>query len=188
MEFDYGGKTAVEALVGVCCARQYPQPIFVDRSSSDGDKVKVIATVGGQSYGSGEGETSAFACEKASIATLSAWLKEDFKPNILRYLEEECTTDLATADDIGVSGSQQQQNVVVIFNSYIGAVIKDISSKPIFDMEQYDTKPPTFKCVLSMTINSQEYRCQGEGRTKVLAKRLACYFLLRYITWRYIIC
>ena len=180
MEFDYSGKTAAEALSGICSVRQYPQPIYLDRYSPDSDDVQVTAIVGGRAYGVGKGKTSALACEKASLETLSAWLKDDFKPNLLRYLEDKSTSAISVAEELIVGGDGAQKNALSIFNLYISAAARERASAPIFDVEEISLTPkPMFSCELALELDSQKFRSKGTGGTKVMAKRFACYELLR---------
>jgi hypothetical protein len=176
MEFDYTGKTAVEALQGICLVRQYPQPIFLDRSPPEGNIVIVTAVVGGRAYGSGEGQSSFLACEKAAMITLSAWLKEAFQPHLIKAASDAALTSLESEESTA-AGDGAQSNALSIFNLYVSAVVRDVATKPDFCIKKSDDG--NFHCVLKITIDSKIYRAVGDGRTKVLAKRLASQMLLK---------
>lgn len=184
MDYDYSGKTAVEALQGICMARRYPPPVFMDRSPPTGSTIIVTTVVGGRAYGSGEGETSALACDQASQETLSMWLKESFQPHLLKPLRElssiGVTVDNQDNGEALAGGEGPQLNALSIFNLYVSAVVRDVASKPVFECKKIaEGPPPKFHCVLTITIDSKVYKSEGEGGTKVAAKRAASYDVLK---------
>jgi hypothetical protein len=171
--FSYAGKSAVQALQELCLLRRYPQPVFLDRSLPHSEIVAVTTIVGGKTYGSAEGTTSVIACENAAIVTLSAWLKEEFNPTLLKRIHQSKEEKI---EDIAQSGEGAQANALSVFNLYAAAILSEAGCRPTFEVTKMADK---FLCTLSAPLDSRPMQCVGEGKTKVIAKRVASFLMLQ---------
>mmetsp|Transcript_26210 Transcript_26210/g.38832 ORF Transcript_26210/g.38832 Transcript_26210/m.38832 type:complete len:578 (-) Transcript_26210:106-1839(-) len=177
--FDYTGKTAVQALKELCEYRGYPQPLFLDRSNTASSNISVTTVVGSKIYGTGEGESSIAACERAATVTLKAWIGSDFNPELLKQMGSDRPQTRTNSQENESAGDGTQVNALSLLNLYVSAVLNDNSSKPKFEILK--DHMGIFHCTLSITIDGKTYKSDGEGKTKVVAKRIASFLILQHI-------
>ena len=107
--FNYIGKTGIEALQELCNLRSYPQPLFLDRSTSN--KILITTIVGGKIYGSSEGETLPIACELAAQITLSSWLQDKFNSSLLKPINSNNNKNKNSENHNNNNGNSENDNL-----------------------------------------------------------------------------
>ena len=132
------------------------------------------------------------ACEEAARITLQMWGLSDRlrKAEIERYrvvpasatlpqvsrAEESPPVAKRKAAEITSEPSECQQNTVALFHLFTNSVVTD-KETPVF---AFESLPGTkFSCSLRATINGRQIQVFGMGPSKIIAKREACFKVLR---------
>ena len=186
--FDTNNKTSVVCLYEICALRGYGEPVFKELIS-DGNFVSVIVTIGNSKYGSGACVDFLSACELASMSTLQLWLGDDYmvsdrcknavKNAIDRVIENAVLqASMSDTEELEPKSNLSDCNASLLLHIFSTAVCPEIASKPTIEI--ISSSRLVFIAEASIVLSGQVFKAEGQGSSKMSAKRDACFNCLRY--------
>jgi hypothetical protein len=172
-EFDYHGKTAVQALQELCIVRQWKQPLFLERATTDKSKYIITVVVNSKSYATTAQSDKGSGCESAACETLTSLL-ENFDPKKLKQTHVEKPADVNSINE----ESESHLNSISILHNYLSTLGSEASVPDVkYDKGHIDGN---FTCTVTVTIRGKVNKATGNDKTKSAAKKNSYLNLLRY--------
>lgn len=188
-------KTAIRLLQEACKERSLPQPIFIQRKQeTDDSQCKIIIAINGVTYGSATEGNKTLACHSAAVQTLKILYGDEFTKLNIKPAEASPSTPPplaisspafptppstpaapAVVAHVTCDTSNPQLNTVSMVNVLFSACRTTNTLPPEFKIFNSDAM---FRCVLSVSIDGHSFDFEGQGTSKIIAKREACYSLL----------
>lgn len=175
------GKSAIKLLQEYCVKHLNSKPIFQENSAKKGEGVDITVVINGKSFGNGRSFSLETSCELAAKATLTQLLGAEItvdEPIIIKpavpveaRAEQECNQHSHPEE-------AAQLNAVSQLQIYLSAVAQ-ATIQPTYTFTKLVNE--IFHCDLQIEINTKKYVTSGEGKSKVSAKKEACFCLLRII-------